>query len=261
MAEYEPAVTSEQTPPQHPFWYQRLFTIIAAVCVVFIAFTTTAMFLYPGGAVPIAHTHGYQFFINFFSDLGQTRTQLGASNYPSMILFTSAMATVGVGLAVFFIAFAKFFASKPATVWAKRVNIAATVVGLIAAVCFIGIGATPYNLLFLEHQAFVQWGFRSLLLAVILESVAIRGAKGISSTLLRVNVAFVVILFGYLMLMMFGPGTGTIIGDEIHAVGQKVIVYTALSTIFAQAFLVHSHINQPGEQVELAAAAVERRRA
>jgi hypothetical protein len=253
MAEYESTVASAQTPPQHAFWYRRLFTIIATVCLVFIAFTTTAMFLYPGGAVPVAHTHGYQFFINFFSDLGQTRTQAGVTNYPSMLLFSSAMAIVGVGLAVFFIAFAKFFASKPATVWAKRVSLAATVVGLIAAICFIGIGATPYNLFFLEHQAFVQWGFRSLLLAVILESIAIRGAQGISSTLLRVNVAFVVILFGYLMLMMFGPGTGTIIGDEIHAVGQKIIVYTAISTIFAQAFLVHSHINQPVEQAEFAA--------
>lgn len=254
MAEYEPAVTSERIPPQHPFWYRSLFSLIAVVCVVFIAFTTTAMFLYPGGAVPIAHTHGYQFFINFFSDLGQTRTQAGVTNYPSMILFTSAMASVGVGLGVFFIAFAKFFASKPATVWARRVNIAATVVGLIAAICFIGIGATPYNLFFLEHQAFVQWAFRSLLLAVILEVIAIRGAKGIPASLLRVNVAFVVILFGYLMLMMFGPGTGTIIGDEIHAVGQKIIVYTAISTIFSQALLVRLHLARPAEL----AVAVER---
>ncbi len=246
MTEYEPAVASEQTlPSASAFWYRRLFTIIATVCVVFVAFTTTAMFLYPGGAVPVAHTHGYQFFINFFSDLGQTRTQTGATNYPSMLLFSSAMAAVGSGLGAFFVAFAKFFASKPATAWARRVNWAATVVGVISAICFIGVGATPYNLLFLEHQAFVQWAFRSLLLAVILESIAIRGARGISASLLRVNVAFVVILFGYLMLMMFGPSTATIIGDEIHAVGQKFIVYTAITTIFTQALLVRAHIHHP----------------
>ena len=244
MTEYEPAVAPKQTLPS-AFWYRRLFTIIATVCVVFIAFTTTAMFLYPGGAVPVANTHGYQFFINFFSDLGQTRTQTGATNYPSMILFTSAMAVAGSGVGVFFIAFRKFFVSRPATVWAQRVSMAATVVGVIAAICFIGLGATPYNLFFLAHQAFVQWAFRSLLLAVILEIIAMRGSQGIPASLLRVNVAFVVILFGYLMLMMFGPSTGTIIGDEIHAVGQKFIVYTAISTIFAQALLVRTHIHQP----------------
>lgn len=253
MTEYEPAVASEQTlPSASAFWYRRLFTIIATVCVVFVAFTTTAMFLYPGGAVPVAHTHGYQFFINFFSDLGQTRTQTGATNYPSMILFTSAMATVGAGLAVFFVAFRKFFAGKPSTVWAKRVSLAATVVGVISAICFIGVGATPYNLFFPEHQAFVQWAFRSLLLAVILEVIAMRGARGIPSSLLRVNVTFVVILFGYIMLMMFGPSTGTIIGDEIHAVGQKFIVYTAISTIFAQALLVRAHIHRPAALAAIA---------
>lgn len=251
MAEQDLAIAPEQ-PARHAFWYRRLFTIIATVCVVFVAFTTTAMFLYPGGAVPVAHTHGYQFFINFFSDLGQTRTQTGATNYPSMLLFSSAMAIVGSGLVVFFIAFAKFFASKPATTWARRVNLAATIVGVIAAICFIGVGATPYNLFFLEHQAFVQWAFRSLLLAVILETIAIRGSQGVPTSLLRVNMAFVVILFGYLMLMMFGPTTGTIIGDEIHAVGQKIIVYTAISTIFAQALLVRPHINQSAALAALA---------
>jgi hypothetical protein len=246
MTEYEPAVASEQTlPSASAFWYRRLFTIIATVCVMFVAFTTTAMFLYPGGAVPVAHTHGYQFFINFFSDLGQTRTQTGATNYPSMILFTSAMAVAGSGVAIFFVAFRRFFVSKPSTVWAKRVSLGATVVGVFSAICFIGIGATPYNLFFFQHQAFVQWAFRSLLLAVILESIAIRGSRGIPASLLRVNVAFVVILFGYLMLMMFGPSTNTIIGDEIHAVGQKVIVYTAISTIFAQALLVRAHLYRP----------------
>lgn len=253
MAEHDPAITLAQ-PPRHAFWYRRLFTITATVCGVFVAFTTMAMFLYPGGTVPVAHTHGYQFFINFFSDLGQTRTQTGATNYPSMLLFSSAMAIVGSGLVVFFIAFARFFASKPAATWARRVNLVATIVGVTAALCFIGIGATPYNLFYMEHQAFVQWAFRSLLLAVILETIAIRGSQGIPTSLLRVNMAFVAVLFGYLMLMMFGPTTGTIIGDEIHAVGQKVIVYTAISTIFAQALLVRPHIKQA-----VALAAIARR--
>lgn len=244
MAELAPAVASPQSPIA-PFWYRHLFGIIAGVCALFVVLTALAMVLYPGGTVPVAATHGYQFFVNFFSDLGQTRTQSGAWNYPSMLLFTTAMAMVGVGLGAFFVAFAKIFNARTNAPWALRLNRAATVTGVVAAVCFVGVGMTPHNLLFMEHQAFVQWAFRLLLLAIVLESAALRLSSGIRPALLWVNVAFVAILFGYLLLMMFGPSTQTLIGDEIHAVGQKLIVYIAVTTIFVQALLVRAHLPRP----------------
>lgn len=232
-------------PPTTPFWYRHLFGIVAGVCALFVVLTALAMFLYPGGTVPVAATRGYQFFVNFFSDLGQTRTQSGAWNYPSMVLFTTAMTTVGAGLGTFFVAFARVFASRSSHVWALRLNRSATVVGVVAAVCFAGVGATPYNLLFPEHQTFVQWAFRLLLVAVVLEIAALRLSSSVPPALLRVNVAFVAILFAYLLLMILGPSTHTLAGDEIHAVGQKLIVYIAVSTIFVQALLVRSHLTRP----------------
>ncbi len=241
-----PVVASPRSPsPTTPFWYRHLFGIVAGVCALFVVLTALAMFLYPGGTVPVAATRGYQFFVNFFSDLGQTRTQSGAWNYPSMVLFTTAMTTVGVGLGTFFVAFAKVFASRVTQVWALRLNRVATAVGMVAAVCFAGVGVTPYNLLFPEHQAFVQWAFRLLLAAVVLESVALRLSSAIRPALFRVNAAFVAILFAYLLLMMFGPSTHTLAGDEIHAVGQKMIVYIAVTTIFVQALLVRAHLPAP----------------
>lgn len=246
MVEQDLTMTSKPSSPG-AFWHQRLFGIVASVCALFIVLTTTAMFLYPGGAVPIAATHGYQFFVNFFSDLGQTRTQSGAYNYPSMLLFTSAMIAIGGGMGAFFVGFAKFFHSRSTTPWGRRLNLAATAVGVVAAICFAGAGSTPYNLFFFQHQAFVQWAFRLLLLAVILEVAAMRLTRDIPAPLLWVNVGFVVVLFGYLMLMMFGPSTGTLTGDEIHAVGQKFIVYTAITTVFTQALLLRSHLNRPRE--------------
>ncbi len=241
-----PVVASSYAPsPTAPFWYRHLFGIVAGVCALFVVLTALAMFLYPGGTVPSGATRGYQFFVNFFSDLGQTRTQSGAWNYPSMVLFTTAMTTVGAGLATFFVAFAKVFASRTAHGWALRLNRAATAVGVAAAVCFVGVGATPYNLLFPEHQTFVQWAFRLLLVAVLLESAALRLSSEIRPALFRVNAAFVAILFAYLLLMMFGPSTHTLAGDEIHAVGQKLIVYIAVMTIFVQALLVRAHLSAP----------------
>lgn len=241
MAELAPVVASQPVQAT-PFWYRHLFGIVAGVCALFVALTALAMLLYPGGTVPIAATRGYQFFVNFFSDLGQTRTQSGAWNYPSMLLFTTAMTTVGAGLGTFFVAFGKIVATQAQAQWALRLNRAATAVGVAAAVCFVGVGATPYNVLFPEHQTFVQWAFRLLLVAVILETAALRLTSQIPAALLWVNLAFVAILSGYLLLMVFGPSTRTPIGDEIHAVGQKLIVYVAVTTIFVQALLVRAHL-------------------
>ncbi len=228
-------------------WFRRVFGIVAGVCALFIVFTTTAMFLYPGGAGPIASSHGYQFFVNFLSDLGQTRTQSGATNYPSMLLFGTAMLAVGGGAGAFFIAFARYFATHPATLWARRLNRAATWFGLLSATCFAAVGLTPHNVLLFEHQVASQGAFYLLLIAILLEIAALRRTPTIPATLLWVNITFVVILAGYVALMTFGPPTATLLGDEIHVTGQKIVVYTAIATIFSQALLLRSHVSRPRE--------------
>ncbi|MCA1623860.1 MAG: hypothetical protein LC778_08670, partial [Acidobacteria bacterium] len=87
----------------------NIFRLVAVVCLLFIGLTAMAMLLYPGGTFNDQTSQGYSFFRNFFSDLGMTETRNHASNIISMILFTSALASVGIGLAIFFIAFAQFF--------------------------------------------------------------------------------------------------------------------------------------------------------
>jgi hypothetical protein len=249
MTTPEPLAVSSAVSSNHShrsaFWYRRLFAIVAGICTSFLVLTTVAMFLYPGGAPPVASTHGYQFFINFLSDLGQTRTQSGAANYPSMLLFTAAMLAAGTGLGVFFIAFARWFADRSTSKWATRFAWAAAAVGLVAAVCFVGIGVTPYNLFYDVHEIFAQWAFRFLLAAMILEIPAIRLSRGVSNSMLWINVSFVVLLFGYILMVMFGPTTGTLVGEEIHVVGQKLIAYTAITSLFMQALLVRSHMRWP----------------
>jgi hypothetical protein len=245
LATPEPSLRPSLSTLWHRYIYRNIFAIVAGVCALFVVLTTLAMLLYPGGALSARFTHGYLFFLNTFSDLGQLRTQTGATNYPSMVLFTISMATVGIGLGAFFVVFARFFASRSTALWARRVNLLATLVGIAAGACFIGVGATPHDLLYVQHQTFTQWAFRLLLAALILEIVAFRMTPGIPASLLRVNIAFVIILFGYLLLMFAGPAPVNLIGDEIHAVSQKLIVYTAITTIFVQALLVRVHMVWP----------------
>lgn len=244
MADSEPMPTSHKAPSS-AFVYQHLFTLVAGVSVLFIVFTTLAMLLYPGGAPLIARTHGYEFFANFLSDLGQTRTQSGALNYPSMLLFTTAMTVVGVGLGVYFIAFARFFAGRSASVWMKRFTWAAVAFGVLAAICFVGVGATPHNLFNAVHNTFAAWAFRFLLVAAVLEIPALRLNRGIPAAVLWVNVSFIVVLAGYLLLTMVGPSHYTPVGEAIQVGGQKIIAYTAVIAVSARALLVRSHIRQP----------------
>ena len=247
MADLESLAVSTHQTPRSAFLYRHLFEIVASVCALFVLFTTVAMFLYPGGTAPLATTHGYRFFVNFLSDLGQTRTQSGAYNYPSMLLFTAAMIVAGVGLGVFFVAFARYFASRSVHIWARRLTWVAAAVGILAAICFIGVGATPYNLFYVVHETLAQWAFRFLLAAICLEIPAIRLGRGVPTPLLWINMSFVVLLFGYLLLVMFGPSTGTLVGEQVHVIGQKFIVYLAITTLFAQSLLVRSHLRRPVE--------------
>lgn len=235
---------SERSVP-NTAWPRRIFGAVAATCVMFVVLTTAAMIFYPGGARPIASSHGYRFLLNSFSDLGQTRTQLGVTNYASSLLFGVAMLVVAAGAGVFFVAFARYFATHEASPVARRLNLAATVAGLASAGFFAGVGLTPYNLLLPEHQIANNWAFYLLLAAIVLETAAIRGLQSMPAALLRVNLAFMVILTGYMGVLLFGPPGSTLVGDEVRVIAQKLIVYTSIATIFSQALLIRTHLARP----------------
>lgn len=249
MAQPDPIVVHEHAQGAQARWHWRLFGIVASICALFVVLTTLAMLVYPGGTFPNPGTHGYHFFINYFSDLGQTRTQSGASNYPSMLLFATSVTLIGLALVAFFRAFSTFFRMKATIPSALRLNKIATRFGTASAICFIGLAAVPENLFAAGHFLFVQGAFDFLLIAIILEIVALRRTPSISSWLTIVNGAFVALLFGYILLMMFGPSSKTLIGDQINAVGQKLVVYVAIATIFAQALIVRAHLPRPAPAV------------
>lgn len=243
MGEVDRVVVAASQAHWHPHW--RHFGIVAVICGVFVALTTVAMLLYPGGTFPIVKTHGYLFFINYFSDLGQTRTQSGAANYPSMALFILAVLGIGIALATFFRAFSTYFKTHTTSPSALRLNRIATFFGIASAVCFIGVAAIPENLYAAGHYTFVQGAFNSLLVATVLTIAALFKAPSVSRWLLVVNIAFVVVLFGYVLLLIFGPTPKTLLGDEITAVCQKIIVYLAVATVFAQALIVRTRLPRP----------------
>jgi hypothetical protein len=215
------------------FFHRDIFRLVAATCILFFVMTALAMLLYPGGTFVDPSTRGYSFFANFFSDLGCTRTPSGATNTLSMFLFTSALAIVGVGLAVFFVALTQFFSGSRS---GPILSATGAILGVIAGVCFVGVAFTPWNLYLAAHNHFVMWAFRTFLGAVLLYGIAILRERTLPKRFAITFLAFAILLAGYVLLLSFGPSPRAATGLRIQVAGQKVIVYASVLTALIQSF-------------------------
>lgn len=211
---------------------QQVFLWAAVACVQFVVLTLLAMLFYPGGTAIDPATSGYSFFHNFFSELGLTETYGGQPNTLSAILFVVAMTLAGGGLALFFVAFPQFFARS---LTGRLFSGLGSLCGVLSGLCFIGVALTPANLFLEAHVWFVLWAFRLFALAVIPYIAAIFGERGYPNRYALVFVGFAALLIGYLALMTRGPSPDTAEGRLIQVIGQKVIGYASILSLFVQA--------------------------
>jgi len=212
-------------------WRRRAFSWVAVGCVQFVVLTAVAMLVYPGGTITDPTTRGYSFFANFFSELGLTRTHLGVPNTISFILFFAALNLVGVGLALFFIAFRPFFVGSRA---GKVLSAIGMLFGVISGICFAGVAWTPANLQPTLHGQFVMWAFQAFPVAVILYAIAILLHKSYPKRFAVVFLAFAVLLVLYVVLLTRGPWFTASDGVRVQAMGQKAIVYASIVSILIQ---------------------------
>ncbi len=211
---------------------ERPFRLVSLACLQFVVLTALAMLVYAGGTVADPSTTRYQFFHNFFSDLGRTQTRLGAPNTLSAVLFFVALALAGLGLVLFFAAVLRFF-RRPAA--ARALALVGTVAGVVSGLSFAGIALTPANLLALAHGLFVQWAFLAFLAAVLFYIPAVLLARDYPKRYAAVFAAFALLLAAYVWLLFNGPRPGSASGLVVQATGQKIIVYAAIVTAFIQA--------------------------
>lgn len=212
-------------------WQRKLFGVAIAACLAFLLLTTAAMVVFPGGTIQNHAQAHYLFFQNPLSDLGRTRLFDGRSNLVSMILFVAAMLAGGAGLAAFFVAFA---GSMQKSAVARFCSRGAAMLGILAAACFVGVAFTPWDLYMKVHIQFVLCAFRSLLLATVLNLIATVADDRRGYRLIGPFVAFIVILFGYIILLTAGLSGGPAGDAVIQATGQKIVVYAALIMVIVQ---------------------------
>ncbi len=213
-------------------WRQRVFALVTIGSVLFVVLTVVAMLFYPGSTVTDHTTVGYSFSTNYFSDLGLTRTYAEQPNTLSAILFITALALGGAGIALFFLAFRQFFdGSRPG----KLVSGIGSFFGAISGICFMGVAFTPANLYLIAHLIFVLCAFGTFAIAVICYTVAIFCEPNYPNRFGFVFVAFAVLLVIYIFLLIIGPPYDSPEGNMIQAIGQKIIVYASVISIFIQA--------------------------
>jgi len=178
-------------------------------------------------------------FHQFLQRSGQTRTKEHGSNWASMILFFFAMAFAAFALILFFITFTTCIDRRKRALHLSRFG---AVLGVGAALCFVGVAATPWNLFIEPHMTFVLWAFRLFLGAIVLNYVAVLFTPGLPRRFSWIFAAFALLLFGYLLLLTAGPPMDTPAGLMVQATGQKIIAYSAVLTVLVQSLNMRRHL-------------------
>jgi hypothetical membrane protein len=217
----------------------RRFLAAAVNAVLFFVLSSLAMLAYPGGTAADTTRPGYSFLTNFFSDLGRTRSISNQPNFVSLILFIFAMACAATSLILFFITFMTCLTSRRRTLHLSRFG---ALLGIGSAICFVGVAATPWDLVIGPHMIFVLWAFRLFLGAVVLNLLAVIFTPGLPHRFAWIFATFALLLVGYLILLSAGPDIDTPAGLMIQAVGQKLIAYSAVLTVLAQSLIMRQHL-------------------
>lgn len=222
----------------------RIFTVVVWSGALFLLLTTLAMLFYPGGSHAAAKSIGYNFTLNFFSDLGRTRTLGGQPNPLSSTLFLLALSLAGAGLGAFWLCFAPFFGRR-ARVW-KLFAWLGSLCGLAAGICFVGVALVPANGNNALHLSFVVWAFRAFLLATLIYTPILVFDGGFPRRAAWLCVGFAAILFVYLILLINSTPIKSVAQLQLLATSQKFVVYASVACVAVLAFIARRELDAEG---------------
>ena len=224
-----------------------IFGVFSAL--LFLILTIYCMSVYPGGIVTDHYSVGYDFFKNYFSDLGRTHDFLGRSNFASMAIFMTLVTLIGLATIFYYITTPYFFSN---ILLCRKLSVYGSVMGFITGLGYIGIAFTPADLLLPLHLVFVQIAFNSFFVAVILYSIAIYKNPVYPDFYAYVYLMYALVLGCYILIMLFGPSGRTPEGIGIQASSQKMVVYSQILCMMIQAYgswMLNNKIAKEGSKV------------
>jgi len=214
-------------------WQQRCFYFGIFGAVQFLLLTALAMWVYPGGTLHEPHLDHYSFLYNFFSDLGRTKTFTGSSNLLTHRIFKFTLSIGGISLIFFFLALPSLF-KKPT---ARFFAFGTMLFGIVAGLCYIGIGLVPLNVDYWGHRFYVRVGFVSFLAMTFCYTIAILNSpKYPNRYALAMGVFAVVLLIQILIMFLATNAWYSNKALYLQAVAQKVVVYAEILCMLYQSY-------------------------
>lgn len=200
---------------------------------IFIIFNTVAMFLYPGGTYLDSTSEGYNFFYNFFSNLGEWTARNGEVNTISATLFNSSLVIFALSYFSFFISFLKLEVKYIRSNWLRLFLVASISVSILSFI-FISVFSAEETSKF-WHLVFVKIAFRTLFIHAILQTYVVIKIPKFDQFISFTSLGFTILLFLFLMIMDFGPkALESQEGLFIQVIAQKVIVIAIMIYFFFQ---------------------------
>lgn len=199
----------------------------AAICLALVSIV-----LYPGGTFLDHSIPRYSPFQNFLSDLGMTVAYNGGANRLGAACFILSLVSLVMGLGGCVVGFFRQYASDPKSRGLAR---AAAFVALLVCLAFVGVAATPENLVFGWHVQLTFFAFRAFLLSAILFTLA---SGRCSSASRRVTIGWSVLTVAlaiYVWIQTWGPHVRDPNGLEVQVVAQKAIAIVAILILLYEA--------------------------
>jgi hypothetical membrane protein len=210
---------------------RRLFTWGRRAAALAAAGAVVAMLVYPGGTYRDHTTSGYQFFHNFFSDLGATKTWSGLPNPIGAVLFVVSLVVLVLGMCAILAGLARVYARSPRSLPLIRV---AVVAGVFVCASFIGVAVTPENRFLSTHVLFTKLAFRVFPAVPLFLGLAASRGDGLPSRVGVAWVAMVGLLVAYVVVLDWGPRSSTATGLVVQVTAQKIVAIGAVLLLVYQ---------------------------
>ncbi len=200
---------------------------------VFVIFNSIAMLFYPGGTYLDSSTEGYQFFYNFFSNLGEWTARNGEINTFSACLFNSSLIIFALSYFSFFISFLKLEVKYINSMWLVYLLIASISISILSFI-FISVFSAEETSKF-WHLVFVKMAFRTLFFHAVLQTYIVIKIPIFDQFISFATLGFTILLFLFLIVMDFGPRAhASQEGLFIQVTAQKTIVTGIMIYFFFQ---------------------------
>ena len=200
---------------------------------IFVGFNTIAMLLYPGGTYLDSSTEGYQFFHNFFSNLGEWTARNGETNTVSATLFNSSLVIFALSYFSFFISFLKLEVKYIESKFFQFLLVASISVAITSFI-FISVFSAEETSKF-WHLVFVKIAFRTLFIHAVLQTYIVVKIPKFDRFISLATIGFTALLFLFLLVMDFGPkALESQEGLFIQVTAQKAIVVGIMIYFFFQ---------------------------